>query len=768
MIKRRISLLMAMTILISASACNDGVTKKTKADDFSMTNVPSYEEKEIGSAIGVQSPARRIGLDSKEQLVLIDNRETDSFCIITDANGTKLQEYKNDTANGVLFTLDAQDNRYVVDEKYSPEKEDDKNKEITYTLAIYNSKGEKQKSFDLGKRTFTEKQSGIIDIAVDTKGTVYLLLRRENIEVIGADGKKVKDIPAQKADYIEMDAEDHLLIGSFDGSNGHSFVEKRSVEKEVSLWTTELASINYIQKMKYSLKNKILYILTDKGILSCSSDGNIAGYVFDLKQSSLLESGIYINDFAFDSNKNIYILAFKSDSSSGTYKSAPLFYKYIPMKDGQKPKNQKTLTIRLKGSERSMEAAISKFQKKHPEIKVEVKDFLSEMVTSAESLDEAETSLAQNAENYQKVISTELMAGKGADIIEMRDLPYKKFVDKNVLVNMSKLIKNDKSFDLNKYHQGILNTCKYKDSLYIVPINFSFTPLMANKSIMNKEGLNIDSTKWTWKEFLSIAQKITKDKNGDGKPDQYALPKMSTEQIFRYIYAGEYPNFIDFDRKTANFDSKEFIEILNFVKDFSAKNVCSPTLDMLELSTSKVTDPGTIGFIQDYFISYPSINKAQSIFNGEVEFLDMPSYSGKRNPKSFLLGQTFSINNNSEMKTEAWEFIKWLLSDEIQSNPEMYFSAVNINAQKEKAKRELERNDRYKFYKDQGRNVKPLTQADVDLVDKMIGEFKTITYSDPQANKIVNEGAKEFFSGKKTAEEAAKQIQNKMNIYLGE
>ena len=110
-------------------------------------------------------------------------------------------------------------------------KKDDKNREVTYSLNIYNSKGEKQKSFDLGKRTFTDEQAGITDIAVDTKGTVYLLVRRENIEVIGTDGKKIKDIPSQKTDYIEMDEKDNLLIGSFDGSNGHSSIEKRNIAK---------------------------------------------------------------------------------------------------------------------------------------------------------------------------------------------------------------------------------------------------------------------------------------------------------------------------------------------------------------------------------------------------------------------------------------------------------------------------------------------------------------------------------------------------------
>ena len=61
-----------------------------------------------------------------------------------------------------------------------------------------------------------------------------------------------------------------------------------------------------------------------------------------------------------------------------------------------------------------------------------------------------------------------------------------------------------------------------------------------------------------------------------------------------------------------------------------------------------------------------------------------------------------------------------------------------------------------------------MTQNDVDLVNKVIDGLNAITYYDTKADTIIYEGANEFFKGKKTAEEAAKQIQNKMNMYLGE
>ncbi len=434
--------------------------------------------------------------------------------------------------------------------------------------------------------------------------------------------------------------------------------------------------------------------------------------------------------------------------------------------DDSSKDNQKALTVAVRYTEEYMEAAVRKFQGEHPDIKVEVKGYSAATIaTSDKGVEEAEVKRAKKAEeDYRKIISTELMSGDGADIIDITSLSYRKFIDKDVLANMSELIKSDSSFDLSMYQRNILDACKYKDNLYMMPLNFSFRSFLANKNIIKKENLNIDSNKWTWEEFLAIAQQITKDTNGDGKPDQYAFPKMAAENIFKAIYIKEGASFVDYSKKAAKFDSKEFIELFNFARDFASKKVCSPTVDMSKIY--QFTDPGSLGFIINYVESYNAIELNQAMVNGEAEILHMPSYSGDINPEVFEPGTTFAINNNSELKTEAWEFIKILLSDEIQSLDKIHQFPLNLKAQEEQAKKVMERDS--DFYKQKGRDVKPVTQADIDIVNKFIGELKTIPYTDATTDQIVYEGAEEFFSGKKSAEEAAKLIQSKVDIYLGE
>ncbi len=768
--KRIICTLLAASIVMSMSACGKK-DKETAENVLDMKNVTYYQEqdlaKELEKELGFDRLGMRIGLDSKNQLVITDQKDKDFYNVTVDTNGKRVQEYKSDYTDYV-FTLDSQNNRYVAREKYGEVKAEDKKREVETSVVVYNSNGERQKSFDLGKRTYTDEQAGITDIAVDSSGNIYLLQRRAKIEVLNSEGKPIKEIEAKMIDFIEIDDKDNLLMGSSSGETGKSSVESISLKQDKGNLLTELDSGHFMHEMNYSLINKKLYLLTEKGIIACTPEGKIEGYVFDLKQSSLLDAGIYINDFVFDKDKNIYILAFKMDHSSGENKSVSLFYKYSPLKEKPSTANQKTLSIYTRYSEKYIESAIAQFQKKHPDIKIDLKDFTAATISSsADGPSDDEVKRAQKAEeDFKKVVTTELMAGQGPDIIEIDGLPYKKYTDKNTLVNLSEMIEKDKAFDINNYKQNILDAFKYKGNLFVMPVNFGFSPFAANKTILDKEGIKIDDTNWTWEEFLKMAQIITRDTNGDGKPDQYALDKTSPEEIFGLLLQGEEGNFIDLDNRTCKFDSKEFIDLLKFAKEFSDKGVSSPKLDIAELY--KMLDPGTIGFMRSYFGNYQGVIQTQSLMNSEVVFFNTPSYSDKSASNIFYSGRTYAINNNSKLKDEAWEFIKLLLSDEIQSRDDMYQFPISISALDTKAKTEITRNYIYQAYKEKGRKIRALNEEDVKMVNKMIDELKVMPYSEEQASQIITEGVKDFFSGKKTAEETAKLIQSKVSIYLNE
>jgi multiple sugar transport system substrate-binding protein len=70
---------------------------------------------------------------------------------------------------------------------------------------------------------------------------------------------------------------------------------------------------------------------------------------------------------------------------------------------------------------------------------------------------------------------------------------------------------------------------KWNDKYYGVPMNFTTLLLYWNKDMFQKAG--ITSAPKTWADWQSDAQKLTKDSNGDGKPEQYGLALADHETI---------------------------------------------------------------------------------------------------------------------------------------------------------------------------------------------------------------------------------------------
>ena len=52
-----------------------------------------------------------------------------------------------------------------------------------------------------------------------------------------------------------------------------------------------------------------------------------------------------------------------------------------------------------------------------------------------------------------------------------------------------------------------------------------------NKTLLAKEIIALPENNWTWKDFLEICRKVTRDTNGDGILDQFGCYDYSWQQI---------------------------------------------------------------------------------------------------------------------------------------------------------------------------------------------------------------------------------------------
>lgn len=438
--------------------------------------------------------------------------------------------------------------------------------------------------------------------------------------------------------------------------------------------------------------------------------------------------------------------------------------------------DQKVISISVPSSNRQLEMAVINFQEEHSEYRIDLQTYPS-----------------SDYETYVKNLNTQILSGNGPDIISVAGLPFENYIDRNILADIGDLMAQDSSFDSSKYYTNIFDALKTDDSLYVLPTSFTFNVMMANQAILDQEGIQIDDSKWIWNDFKSVSEKVTQ-KDGAGGSNRGALPGVSSMDMLNLFTGGSYSNYIDIDHKNADFTSQGFIDLLNTVKAFGDENLVNSNVPTDMVSLLDAAGRGSIVFypcnINDYFMYW----FMKSALNDHLSLYNIPSaeYSDSR---TFMTNSLYAINKNTPNIEIAWEFLKVLLSDEIQlqalreegSQGESEASGgkeevlvggfpISRTAQEQKAKqaidtsKDMKRNIRLKLNGPGELSLKPapMTQEDIDYINKFISELNTYANVDKNIDHIVRDEAKAFFNGDKSAEETAELIQGRANTYLGE
>ncbi|KAJ50556.1 ABC-type glycerol-3-phosphate transport system substrate-binding protein [Clostridium tetanomorphum] len=732
--KKIVSLLMILIFTISLVGCKD---KGTSADaSKGSDNINSMVE-DISKNSGLDN-ITSFKVNSKNQLVMAGVTQSNEKKLgIYDADGKLVKDIKIDFGEKLgLCTVDEKDNIYVLTEKSSK-------REIT----VFNASGDKTKTINLKNTSKNVEEDGMKEIAlrgymeVDDKGNFYILTfgkDNQSVEAIDKEGKNIKNLYT-KCDFISNDDEGNLFVGTMEQGNGAKFyVERTNPLSGQRVWKNEYTSGSFMKTAVHKKGDKDFYGLNSDNISKYNvADGKFIEKVIDFKDYGLVDFNSRIRDIDINKNKDVYILITEFNKKDRSEKSQLV---RCNLNNKNKNKNsEKVITLSLMYQIQDIDVAISKFRKMHPDIKIEVKNTITDFNDPS------------SYEKYTKNVNTEIMSGKGSDIICMNGLPYHKYVDKKALVNLSDFISKDKGFNMKNYNEKIINAFKYKKGLYTIPTRYEFSALAVDKKILEENKINIDDKNWTWNNFMDYARKLTKDKNGDGKIDQYALPKMKGSEIMQFLFLnGNYNKFIDEDKKQAKFDSKEFIDILNLAKEVTTKGIMDTKGDGISTTTG-----GNIQFLHSDNVFLPTPIFSNVILGDKFNLLNLPSQGS-----SFTSNSTFSINKHSKYKDECWEFIKFLISEDIQAGDSASGIPIN-NVALERVQKEI-----IEMTKD--RKPYNLTQDDVNIFNKFISNLSNGDNENSQVQEIVGTETDKFISGQQTAEQAAKIIQNKVSTMINE
>ncbi|WP_152395238.1 ABC transporter substrate-binding protein [Paenibacillus guangzhouensis] len=381
------------------------------------------------------------------------------------------------------------------------------------------------------------------------------------------------------------------------------------------------------------------------------------------------------------------------------------------------------------------------YEEKHPDVDIQIKAYSQGEGSNPEG----------DLEKYVNTTNTELLSGKGADLIalDVSGLPVGKYVDKQALVNLNELMKQDPAFDSNTYEMNILDGAKMRGGLYSLPLRFFLDSLMGDAKAIQQSGVTFDDSTWTWGEFTSVGQRLAASGG-----HTYSMGNTPPEQMLNNLFVDNYTRIVDEEKRPASFDSHAFAQLMEQVKTMYADKVVTET----EVNAG------------DYFFAPALILSPEDYFVGPAMFYEQgkiyrkPLAAGQQAGGTFVMHKNLGMNRNSKVQAEAWDFMKFLLSEEIQTMPGLQGFSVNKKVN-EKTFKDLE--DKGTIESPMGSAI-PVEKRDIDMIKQMVNHAVTPQKNESKIQAIIEEEAKAYYSGQKSAQAVADLVANRVTTYLNE
>ncbi|MBH5319038.1 carbohydrate ABC transporter substrate-binding protein [Paenibacillus sp. GSMTC-2017] len=408
-----------------------------------------------------------------------------------------------------------------------------------------------------------------------------------------------------------------------------------------------------------------------------------------------------------------------------------------------------------------LEQAEAAYESKNPDVDIVIKEYvaLPERSTGT-TIDLTAGVSPADLEKYRNAINTDLMSGKGADIVSVSDLDYEKYKDKGVFADLGAFMEKDPEFDPTNLFGNVMDAANGGGKKVIAPIWFGVHNM---SSALSPEQLEVDGERWTWDDLLHKGEQLAKDLPGDLE----IMGGVAPTKLVRMIVMSDYDKYINLEEKKVSFDTGEFAGLLNQLKELYGTGLLSD--NYVKTMENKV-------IFRDETFTLPMV-ALESLKSGR-QIWNQPS-SNKHAGLRFSSTMMLAINAKSKVTAEAWKFLSYLLSEEAQSSPGMFlWFPMNKAATAGKLKGngagmmmaspEGDMSSAMGGTSDNAPAPAEVTAQDVERLMAFIGQAGYFHGSDPRLLDIVETETAAFFTGEKSAESVAKLIQNRAKTYLNE
>lgn len=232
-------------------------------------------------------------------------------------------------------------------------------------------------------------------------------------------------------------------------------------------------------------------------------------------------------------------------------------------------------------------------------------------------------------------------------------------------LDLSDKVKKD--LDVSEYSDTLFAGADSEGKLWGVPHGINSLAVFYNKNLFDEAGLDYPTEDWTFDDMMAMAEKLTKDVNGDGEIDQYGImygTNISSGWLPFVLASGGAP--LDETRTKSMFNDKNTIEGLKkFIEPRTKKITCD--------AEWAAANGGTAAFYRGKIGMYIALQSNVTVIEtnkpAELNYDAQIMPYGETGKRPCVYVPNLWVINAQATEAEqeaAWTFLKYYLNDESQ------------------------------------------------------------------------------------------------------
>ncbi|MDR6554802.1 extracellular solute-binding protein [Paenibacillus qinlingensis] len=256
-------------------------------------------------------------------------------------------------------------------------------------------------------------------------------------------------------------------------------------------------------------------------------------------------------------------------------------------------------------------------------------------------------------DGYADKLATQAAAKNAPDVIQMDPAWLAEYSGRNQLVDLSKGI------NIADIDKSLVDSGKYKDKLYAIPLGNNATGMLFNKNAVDKLGITPPANGWTWDQYFQFG----KDAKAKLEKDKYALMDATSDYTVYSSYQSSqgkgYPVTIE---GKFNLDKDTYITYAKKYAELRKEGVVPPpdvaTTDKESDAKMDLMNNDTVLIKRSFAALLPGY---EGVKPGAYKFVTQPKgaqASGFLKPSMF-----WSVSADSKNPDAAKAFIDWFVND---------------------------------------------------------------------------------------------------------